>query len=220
MIAGHVLLKAAPMTTHRLRYLQYLRQALAEKTPTFDILLHNRSPTSDEVAPHLAVQCGKKHVHALVEALCPLLTGENSALYMPCTLITDMPDEKVIKYFQHHNVYCRNLRSHPLSPLLRNINKPRKEYNPDGSLSIEETAREWAWSLVTQNNSDSVHFDVVNGGPDQLAYLIFPSQQHLQFLQPSMFKHTESDSILGARGRLSLQRTLDHLLQFISVDEL
>ena len=175
MIAGYILLKA-PMTTHCLRYLQYLRQSLPENTPPFDILLHNRSPASNEVTPHLAVQCGKKHVHALSEALCPLLTGDNSALYMPRSLLSDMPDEKVIAFFKQHDVYCKNLRSHPLSPLLRNIDKPRKEFNPNGSLvSIERTAREWARSLKP-NNTDPVQFDVVNGGPDQLAYLIFPSQ--------------------------------------------
>ena len=174
MIAGYILLKA-PMTTHRIRYLQYLRQCLPENTPPFDILLHNRSPASNEVTPHLAVQCGKKHAHALSEALCPVLTDINSALSMPRSLISDMPDDKVTAFFKQHDVYCKNLRSHPLSPLLRNIDKPRKEHNPNGSLSIEQTAREWARSLKP-NNTEPGHFDVVNGGPDQLAYLIFPSQ--------------------------------------------
>ena len=174
MIAGYILLKA-PMTTHRIRYLQYLRQCLPENTPPFVILLHNRSPASNEVTPHLAVQCGKKHVHALSEALCPVLTGINAALYMPRSLISDMPDDKVIAFFKQHDVYCKNLRSHPLSPLLCNIDKPRKEHNPNGSLSIERTAREWARSLKP-NNTEPGHFDVVNGGPDQLTYLIFPSQ--------------------------------------------
>jgi hypothetical protein len=184
MIAGYILLKA-PRTTHRLRYLQHLRKTLPENTPPFDILLHNRSPASNEVTPHLAVQCGKKHVHVLSEVLCPVLTGNNSALYMPRSLISDMPDDKVIAFFKQHDAYCKNLRSHPLSPLLRNLDKPRKEYNPNGSLSTERTAREWAWSLKP-NNTDPGHFDVVNGGPDQLAYLIFPSEltdiaaQHVQ----------------------------------------
>jgi hypothetical protein len=163
------------MTTHRIRYLQYLRQSLPENTPPFDILLHNRSPASNEVIPHLAVQCGKKHVHALSEALCPLLTGDNSALYMPRSLLSDMPDEKVTAFFKQHDVYCKNLRSLSLSPLLRNLDKPRKEYNPNGSLSTERTTRAWAQSLKP-NNTDPIKFDVVNGGPDQLAYLIFPSQ--------------------------------------------
>ena len=95
---------------------------------------------------------------------------------MPRSLISDMPDDKVTEFFKQHDAYCKNLRSHPLSPLLRNIDKPRKEYNPNGSLSIERTAREWAWSLQSKQTTDSGHFDVVNGGPDQLAYLIFPSE--------------------------------------------
>ena len=108
---------------------------------------------------------------------CPMSTasGDNSALYMPRSLLSDMPDDKVIAFFKQHDVYCKNLRSHPLSPLLRNIDKLREEFNPNGSLIIERTARDWARSLKP-NNTDPVQFDVVNGGPDQLAYLIFPSQ--------------------------------------------
>ena len=173
LIAGYILLKA-PMTTHRVRYLQALRQALPENTPPFDILLHKRPPVSDEVIPHLVVQCGTKHVHALSEALCYLLTGKNSALFMPRMLVADMPDEKLMKFFHQHNIYCKDLRSHALSPLLRNLDKARKEYNPNGSLSIERTAREWARSLTP--DTSEFHFDVVNGGPDQLAYLLFPSE--------------------------------------------
>ena len=68
----------------------------------------------------------------------------------------------------------QGLAAHPLTPLLRNLDKARKEYNPDGSISIERTTREWARSL-TDDKSD-FHFDVVNDGPDQLAYLLFPSK--------------------------------------------
>ena len=173
LIAGYILLKA-PMTTHRLRYLQSLRQSLPDNTPPFDILLHKRPPVSNDVVPHLAVQCGTKHVHALSEALCSLLTGTNSALFIPRTVVADMPDDKVTAFFQQHDIYCKDLRSHPLTPLLRNLDKARKEYNPDGSISIERTTREWARSL-TDDKSD-FHFDVVNGGSDQLAYLLFPSK--------------------------------------------
>jgi hypothetical protein len=224
MIAGYILLKA-PMTTHRLRYLQHLRKTLPENTPPFDILLHNRSPASNEVTPHLAVQCGKKHDHVLVsEGLCPLLTGNNSAHYMPRSLISDMPDDKVIAFFKQHDAYCKNLRSHPLSPLLRNLDKPRKEYNPNGSLSTERTAREWAWSL-TPNNTDPGHFDVVNGGPDQLAYLIFPSEladiaaQHVQTyrirLYPRRKREDKFKEDAGPPTTVHLSRRVIANLEFI-----
>jgi hypothetical protein len=173
LIAGYILLKA-PMTTHRLRYLQSLRQALPDNTPPFDILLHKRPPASNNVVPHLAVQCGTKHVHALSEALCSLLTGTKSALFIPRTVVADMPDDKVTDFFHQHDIYCKDLKSHPLTPLLRNLDKGRKEYNPDGTISIERTTREWALSLT--DDKSEFHFDVVNGGPDQLAYLLFPSK--------------------------------------------
>ena len=58
VISGYILLKA-PMTTHRLRYLQSLRMQPPDATLPFDILLHKRSPT-DELIPHLAVQLRRK----------------------------------------------------------------------------------------------------------------------------------------------------------------
>jgi hypothetical protein len=79
VVAGYILLKA-PMTTHRLRYLQSLRQMLPENTPPFDILLHKRTPT-DQLMPHLVAQCGESHVHSLSEALATILTGTQSALF-------------------------------------------------------------------------------------------------------------------------------------------
>ena len=222
VIAGYILLKA-PMTTHRIRYLQWMRQELPDHTPPFDILLHKRPPVSSEVIPHLVVQCGHKHVHALSESLCPLLTGDNSALYMPRSIMSDMSDEKVMEFFQQHNAYCRDLTSHPLSPLLRNIDKPRKEHNPNGSLSIERTARDWARSLKA-GNSD-YHFDVVNGGPDQLAYLIFPSkyadvaaahvESYRQRLYPRRKRETQFQQDVGPSKTVHLSRRVIANLEFM-----
>ena len=58
VIAGYVLYKA-PMTTHRVRWLEYLRTLLDDDTPPFDVLLHKRSPTGDKgkVLPHLVIPC-------------------------------------------------------------------------------------------------------------------------------------------------------------------
>jgi hypothetical protein len=99
VIAGYILLKA-PMTTHRLRYLQYLRQLLPPSTPAFDILLHKRTP-SDQLISHLAVQCGNSHVHSLSEALAPILTGDGSALYMPRFVFLKWRMEKRAHFLKH-----------------------------------------------------------------------------------------------------------------------
>ncbi|KAI2491347.1 hypothetical protein MHU86_23201 [Fragilaria crotonensis] len=60
---------------------------------------------------------------------------------------------------------------YPLS-LLSNLDRPRKEYQPDGSF-IERTTREWARSIKDLDGKSSAQCDVVNGGLDQLPYLLF-----------------------------------------------
>ncbi|KAI2489319.1 hypothetical protein MHU86_25270 [Fragilaria crotonensis] len=72
VIAGYILLKS-PNLTHRIRYNQSIRSKLPDTTPGFDILLHRRTPTEQQI-DHLAVQCGENHVHPLSSALVESLT--------------------------------------------------------------------------------------------------------------------------------------------------
>jgi hypothetical protein len=174
VIAGYVLYKA-PMTTHRKRWLEYLRTLLDEDTPPFDVLLHKRSPTGDKgkVLPHLAIQCGEAHVHSLSEALAALLTGEKSPLYLPRFSFQNMTAEEAYSVFLDYDTYAKDLRGYPLSPLLRNLDRIRKEFHPDGKV-IKRTAREWACNLQTSDGT-YMQADVVNGGDDLLCYLVYPS---------------------------------------------
>lgn len=176
VVAGFILLKA-PMTTHRLRYLQSLRQQLPETTPPFDILLHKRTPFDQQI-PHLAVQCGHKHVHSLSEALANILTGDGSALYIPRFVLSQMATSDAESLFTTHDAHVKSLRWLPLFPLLSNLDKPRKEYLQDGSV-IERTTREWARTIKNITGTALAQCDVVNGGLDQLCYLLFPPQ-HLE----------------------------------------
>jgi hypothetical protein len=169
VVAGYILLKA-PMTTHRLRYLQSLRQQLPPTTPQFDILLHKRTP-SDQLIPHLAVQCGNKTVHLLSEALAKILTGDGAALYIPRFAFSQMTDVEAEELFRTHNAHVKSLRWLPLFPLLSNLDKPCKEYHADGSV-LERTTRDWARSIKTLDGSALAQCDVVNGGTDQLSYLL------------------------------------------------
>jgi hypothetical protein len=173
-IAGYILLKA-PMTTHRLRYLQYLRQQLPSSTPAFDLLLHKRTP-SDQMISHLAVQCGNSHVHSLSEALATILTGDGSALYMPRFVFSQMADGEARALFETHDAHVKSLRWLSLSPLLTNLDTIRKEYQPDGTV-LERSTRAWARSIKTLDGKESAQCDVVNGGTDQLAYLLFTPPQ-------------------------------------------
>jgi hypothetical protein len=171
VVAGYILLKA-PMTTHRLRYLQSLRKALPENTPPFDILLHKRTPT-EQFMPHLVVQCGESHVHSLSEALATILTGIQSALYIPRFVFERMSGDEASTLFASHDSYVKALNWLPLSPLLSNLDRVRKEYYADGIVK-ERTTRDWAKSIRTLDGSEYAQCDVVNGGTDQLCYLLFP----------------------------------------------
>ena len=161
------------MTTHRLRYLQSLRQLLPESTAPFDIVLHKKSP-SDQLIPHLAVQCGDSHVHALSESLATILTGNRSALYIPRFVFAQMSGEEAAELFQTHDKHVKSLRWLSLSPMLSNLDRTRKEYNPDGT-SIERTTREWAHNIKASDGKFA-QCDVVNGGTDQKCYLLFTPQ--------------------------------------------
>ena len=84
-----------------------------------------------------------------------------------------MTAEEAYSIFLNHDTCVKDLRSHPLSPLLRNLDRVRKEFQVDGTV-IERTAREWARNLKTSEGI-SMQADVVNGGDDLLCYLVFPS---------------------------------------------
>ena len=76
VIAGYILLKA-PNSTHRHRYTQHLIRQLPDNTPYFDLIRLAKSPL-DHAIPHLAIQCGEKHVVPLCQALSNYLTGKKS----------------------------------------------------------------------------------------------------------------------------------------------
>jgi hypothetical protein len=171
-IAGYILLKA-PMTTHRIRYLQALRGKLPDTTPPFDILLHRRTP-ADQQINHLVVQCGENHVHALSQILLTALTGNGSPIYIPRFAFADMTREKVIKLFETHDQYIKALKFIPLYPRLTNLDTLRIEHLEDGK-TVKRSTREWASSIKLADGTDA-KCDVVNGGLDQKAYLLFPGK--------------------------------------------
>lgn len=173
MIGGYILLKA-PMTTHRIRYLQSLRSILPDTTPHFDIILHRMTPLGQKIN-HLVVQCGEKHVHPLSQALLNVLTGYRSPVYIPRFAFADMSPAQATKLFETHDQYIKALRSISLFPMLTNLDTLRTEHFPDGNTLVRST-RDWATSIMSSDGTESAKCDVVNGGIDQKAYLLFPPQ--------------------------------------------
>ncbi|KAI2497763.1 hypothetical protein MHU86_16758 [Fragilaria crotonensis] len=173
VIGGYILLKA-PMTTHRIPYLQSIRSMLPETTPHFDILLHRTTPLGQKIN-HLVVQCGEKHVHPLSQALLTVLTGYRSPVYIPRFAFADMTSEQATKLFTTHDDYIKSLRSISLFPMLTNLDTLRTEHFPDGN-TLTRSTRKWALGIMSLDGTESAKCDVVNGGIDQKAYLIFPPQ--------------------------------------------
>lgn len=102
-----------------------------------------------------------------------VLTGNNSPVFIPRSVLTQMPVKEVTELFQTHDIYVKSLQWLPLSPLLSNLDKLRIETYPDGSI-VERTTREWARNIKTPDGKEYARCDVVNGGTDQLSYLLFP----------------------------------------------
>ena len=173
--AGYILLKA-PMNTHIVSaickvfasfYLQMLPLLTfcsingPLRTNKFLILLFNAETSMA--------------AHALSEALMNILTGVKSALYIPRTVFDDMNDSQAKNHFHTHDAYVKRVQWICFSPLLTNLDRPRVEHHSDGSIT-ERTTREWAREIKSVDGLSSAWCDVVNGGIDQLAYLVFPPE--------------------------------------------
>ena len=169
--AGYILLKA-PNSTHRLRYLQSLRNQLPDNTPFFDILLHRRTP-ADQSINHLVVQCGEHHVVPLSKILSEHLTGSTTALFLSRLVFVKLSQTEIQECFLKHEAYIKMLRSITLPVALTNLDLIRTEYFESGEV-MERTTRAWAASLLSLNGSTSARCDAVNGGTDKKAYLLVP----------------------------------------------
>ena len=168
--AGYILLKA-PNTTQRNFYTEYLRSKLPQATPYFDIVRFKKTPM-DQMIPHLAVQCGEKHVTPLCKSLIAILNGIESALFLPRYAFQTMPSEQIKRHFDVHQQWCQSLKHITLSPVISHLDQQRVEYYEDGTI-IKRSAREWALSLKLEDGKP-MHSDVVNGGSDRKTIFICP----------------------------------------------
>jgi hypothetical protein len=176
--AGYILLKA-PNTTHRHHYTQYLRSKLPEATPYFDIVRFKMTPM-DQAIPHLAVQCGEKHVTPVCKSLLSILTGDASALFLPRYAFQTMPQDQIKRHFDVHLHWSRSLKPIQLSKI-SHLDQQRVEYFDNGTI-LKRSTREWALSL-TLPNGKSAHCDAVNGGSDRKAFLACPTSYFTQAQQ-------------------------------------
>ena len=227
--AGYLLMKA-PNTTHCSNYFKWLRSVLPETTPFFDVVVV-RNTMADQSIPHLMIQCGKNHVTTLNKLLSEFYLNSNDSIYLPREIAGSLPTEKVAKYFDAHKDHMRTLRMICLVPMVTNIDREREEFLPDGNTS-RCTPREWAMALTISTGANA-KCDIVNGGPDCLAYLLVPKQhyneiaaaasQYKMRISPLEQQETRySDRIQGLpeviRVDTSVQAALDRL-EFLSSAE-
>ena len=169
--AGYILMKA-PNTTHKIRYLQSLRNQLPDNTPFFDIIMNKRTPL-DQPIHHLIVQCGEHHVAPLTKALSVLLTGDNCAVFLPRIVLGKLSNDQLTKYFNTHADYVKSLKPISLAPFVTNLDTVREEFYPNGEV-LKRTTRDWATSIAVPSTGASARCDIVNGGSDNLATLLVP----------------------------------------------
>ena len=51
----------------------------------------------DQIIPHLAIQYGENHVTTVCQALSLLLTGEKTAIFLPCYALQALTDGQMQK---------------------------------------------------------------------------------------------------------------------------
>jgi hypothetical protein len=101
--AGCILFKH-PIYTHRLYYLLSLRKTLTKNTPFFDLGIHRRTLSGDEI-PHLVIKCGEHHLQGLTDILASHLDGKNtSAVFVPQPAIKSMTEEETKAMFDAHQL--------------------------------------------------------------------------------------------------------------------
>ena len=91
--AGYLLMKV-PNSTHKIRYLQSLRNRLPEHTPFFDIVLLKETPLEQHIH-HLAVQCGENHVAPLTKSLSMILKGPGGAVFLPRLVLGSLQSNQI-----------------------------------------------------------------------------------------------------------------------------
>ena len=168
--AGFILMKA-PNSTHKVRYLQSLRNRLPVNTPFFDIVLLKKTPLEQSIH-HLAIQCGENHVATLSKSLSMILNGPGGAVFLPRLVLGSLQSDQIRQYFDTHDKYLKSLRSITMSPLVTNLDTIRKELFPNGE-SVERSTREWATQLKLPSG-DSAMCDIVNGGKDRITRMLVP----------------------------------------------
>ena len=170
--AGYILLKS-PNSTSTHRYTQHLRSQLPDATPYFDVMKFRKTPY-DQSIPHLAVQCGEKHVTPVSQALSKILSGKSgAAVFLPRYVFSELTDQQIEHQFESHYKWSRSLKLIALTPLVFHLDQKRIEYDVDGT-TIERSTREWVATLTNSDGTPAL-CDVVNGTPNKKAFLLAPA---------------------------------------------
>jgi hypothetical protein len=90
----------------------------------------------EQVIPHLAIQCGEKHVIPLCRALLKYLTGQNTALFLPQYALTTMTEEKIKQHSTFHETLVKSLRHVKIAPTISHLDQERNEYFDDGTVIV------------------------------------------------------------------------------------
>jgi hypothetical protein len=115
----------------------------------------------------------RKYVTPLCQAFLKLLTGKNTALFLPCYAFSTMTDAQISQHFSFHEKWHRSLSSILIGPTVTHLDQPRTEYCEDGTVLVQ-SVRAWALAMVQSDGKTPALCGVVNGTPDRKAYLVVP----------------------------------------------
>ena len=139
----------------------------------------------DQLIPHLAIQCGEKHVTPLSQVLSTLLTGQGTALFIPRYALSAMTDDQVNQRFLFHEKWAKSLK-----PYITHLDQIRTEYFEDGK-TVERSTRTWAATLRLADGTPAL-YDVTNGS----------NECHATLLAPAHFSETANVAWRHYRSRL------------------
>ena len=179
----------------------------------------------DQLIPHMAIQCGDKHVIPLCQALLNYLTGRNTALFLPLYALTTLTDDRIQQHFAFHETWVKSLSSVDIAPTISCLDQIRNEYFDNGTVLVRST-REWAASLSSPDGKTPALCDVVNGTSDHKTYPLAPrhyleaAQQHWREYKSRLYPPRYRDNIQGLPDVIhvttSIQSNVSFLEQMLS----
>jgi hypothetical protein len=127
----------------------------------------------EQTIPHLVVQCGKRHVTPVCQALLQVLQGTGTVIFLPHYAFSAMTEEQISNQFLFHEKWLHSMKALQLAPVVFHLHQQCIEYCDDSEI-IKRSTREWAGTLQLCDGSSAL-CDLVNGTKEKKALFLAPT---------------------------------------------